>query len=706
MSKPNRTNLIVCVLFLALAVAGGIPRATEAADGASAIALLAPAKSDTQISREIIKRLQQRHYRKVELDDRFSHRAFDRYLAELDSNRSYFLAADVAEFEKYRYRLDDLSKSGNLGPAFKIFNRYQQRLAERLEYLIAQLKCCYDQLDFDLEEYIQIDRSDAQWIESPNAMDALWQRRLKNDVLNLKLEGTPAEDIPQRLIERYRSRLSRLGQNNPGDVIQIYLNAMTQIFDPHTQYFAPRVSENFNIRMSLSLEGIGAILQTENDFTKVVSLVPAGPADKAGQLKPGDRIVAVAQGAGGEMVDVIGWRIDDVVQLIRGPKNTVVRLKIIPADVSDEHLTRTVQITRNTVKLEDQTAQKEVLELDYEGRTYKIGVIDIPTFYVDFKGQQTGQADYRSTTRDVHRLLDELVAEGVQGIVVDLRDNGGGALQEVNSLVGLFIETGPTVQVRNRRGQSSQLADKDPQIVFDGPLCVLVNRLSASASEIFAGAIQDYGRGIVTGSQTFGKGTVQSLLNLEKGQLKLTVAKFYRISGASTQHRGIVPDIIFPSIYDSQNIGESTHPEALPWDTIAPLRHHGKPLPLELVAQIQALHNRRVQSSQEYALLMAELENQARNRLKTKISLQAAARTRERDENQQWRLMMANKRRQAKELKPFATFAEMSAHYESESGGTENQADQYPDPYLTESAYALLDFIRLAPTPRHQIGQR
>ncbi|MCS5575373.1 MAG: S41 family peptidase, partial [Pseudomonadales bacterium] len=355
--------------------------------------------------------------------------------------------------------------------------------------------------------------------------------------------------------KRFRNRLSRTQKTNSEDVYQLYMNSYTRTYDPHTQYFSPRTSENFNINMSLSLEGIGAALQLEDEYTKVISLIPAGPADKTGQLKPNDRIVGVGQGEAGEMVDVIGWRLDEVVQLIRGKKGTIVRLDVIPAANPDDSASRIISITRNKVELEEQSAQSEVIELEQFGHVHKIGVIDIPTFYVDFKALQIGDRNFKSTTRDVKRLLRELIAEKVDGVVIDLRDNGGGSLQEAKMLTGLFIDRGPTVQIRSKSNRVDILDDRDISVIYDGPLAVLVNRLSASASEIFAGAIQDYERGIIIGSQTFGKGTVQSLLPLNRGQLKLTQAKFYRISGESTQERGIIPDIIYPANYDPNSIG-------------------------------------------------------------------------------------------------------------------------------------------------------
>ena len=420
---------------------------------------------------------------------------------------------------------------------------------------------------------VPLDVENLQWAKNQAELDDRWRKQLKNQVLSLKLADKPENEIVPTLQKRYTSQLKSVKQYNSQDVFQIYANALTELYDPHTNYLSPRSTENFNINMSLSLEGIGAVLQMDDEYTKVSSLVAKGPADKQGDLQPADRIVAVGQGVDGPLEDVIGWRLDEVVELIRGPKDTTVRLEVIPAKSKSADERKIITIVRNKVKLEEQSAQKKVIEIPEGNKVIKVGVIDIPAFYIDFDAMRRGDKDYKSTTRDVKNLLQELEAEGVDGIIVDLRNNGGGSLQEANELTGLFIEYGPTVQIRHssRRVWRDGKRLKGPY--YEGPLVVLVNRLSASASEIFAGAMQDYQRGIIVGDRSFGKGTVQTLIPLTEGQLKITESKFYRISGESTQHRGVVPDVEFPSIYDTEEIGESALDHALNWDQISPIRH-------------------------------------------------------------------------------------------------------------------------------------
>ena len=608
----------------------------------------------------------------------------------------YFLAEDIHSFDIFRHELDNALKRGNVAPAFTIFNNYQQRVYDRLTFLVDRIGQNFGDMRLDVEESLDVDREKAPWLTTEKELRELWRKQLKNEVLKRKLTGMPVEDIAKALGKRYRSQLNRTRLTNSEDAFRIYMNALTRIFDPHTQYFSPRMSENFKIQMSLSLEGIGAVLQSENEHTKVVRLVPAGPADKGKALMPGDRIIGVGQGADAEMVDVVGWRLDDVVQLIRGPKGTVVRLEILPAGMDDGYQPRTISIKRNTVKLEEQSARKSILDLDHDGRTYKIGVIEIPTFYLDFQAFHAGRSDYKSTTRDVHRLLRELTAARVDGIIVDLRDNGGGALQEANELTGLFIEKGPTVQVRKANGSISALLDEDPKIVYSGPLVVMVNRMSASAAEIFAGAIQDYRRGIITGTQTFGKGTVQSLLDLEYGQLKLTFANFYRISGKSTQHQGVHPDIAYPPIYDFNKIGESALPDALPWSTIRPARY--KPLPpmKPLVNRIRVKHQNRSKTSPDFAYLIESIEDLKENRQQTQLPLDEETRRRLIDDREKHMLVIENKRRLAKGLAPLKELEDVDGETDEAAGNGEADKPKEPDPLLMETGRVLADFIALS----------
>ena len=655
--------------------------------------LLLPTKEQSITSKDIISNLKNYHYIDTAFDDKLSSKFLDHYLSDLDNQRIFFNKDDINEFEKLRYRLDNYLKQGDLLPGFFIFNRYQERYAQRLTFLLDQLKDGIDNFDFTIDETIEVDREDAPWAADTKALHKLWRQRLKNDILNLKLSKKTDKEISELLSKRYKYQLSRGYQTKGEDAYRIYMNALTMSIDPHTQYFSPRLTENFNIQMRLSLEGIGAMLQTDEEYTKIVRLVHAGPAEKSKKLSPGDRITGVGQGAKGNIVDVVGWRIDDVVDLIRGPKNTVVQLQIIPADAVDDHNTKIVSITRGTVKLEDQAASKKVTSFKNNGQTFKIGVIEIPTFYIDFQALQNGDPEYKSTTRDVRRLLLELEKEKVDGIVVDLRNNGGGSLQEANELTGLFIKSGPTVQIRSLNGQTSKMNDPDPKIVYDGPLAILINRMSASASEIFAGAIQDYGRGIIIGTQTFGKGTVQSLRKLDHGQLKLTIATFYRVSGQSTQHRGVIPNIVFPEIYDKEEIGESSLPEAIPWDTIKPVRFNRFSNFAPFINELRKKHKERINDSIEFACIVEEIDRTRSNQNKTSISLHEKTRKKEKEELEKWRIDLENKRRKVRGEKPIKSMEELEK--ENDPYHDKKDDDKEYDPMLVEAENILIDYIKL-----------
>lgn len=667
---------------------------------------LEPLDAHKGTSLTIVDQLRHNHYVKRTIDDRTSSQIFERYLELLDGGRSYFLASDTQKFERYRYTLDDALKKGNLDPAFEIFNVYRTRLADRLQFLITRMEAGVEDMDFTKDEDLELDRELAPWPATMAEMDAYWQLRLKATVLSMKLNGKSLEEIGEVLAKRYRNRLHRTTQTNSEDAFQIYVNAFASTYDPHTQYFSPRTSENFNITMSLSLEGIGAVLSNQDEYTTVMRLVPAGPADKSGLIQPEDRIIAVAQGSKGKMVDVVGWRLDDVVELIRGPAGSRVQLEIIPNGQEDS---RVIQITRNTVTLEEQSAQKRLLTYERDGRTRKIGVIDVPTFYVDFKAQQRGDANYKSTTRDVHRLIEELTQEGMDGLIVDLRNNGGGSLAEANSLTGLFIKLGPTVQVKSANNRVNPYYDNDNKVAWAGPLVVLVNRLSASASEIFAGAMQDYQRGLIVGAQTFGKGTVQTLIPLNHGQLKLTQAKFYRISGQSTQHQGVIPDIAYPDIYDAESIGESALDGALPWDVIAPARYRRTDQPIRaLVDTLKAQHQTRAGEDPEFAYLRAITEHSRELRDDTLISLNEEKRRKEKMQEDDWRLALENDLRRANglpQLENLEDLEENSSALARATGGppplasvggeTQATAEQDVDALLREGGNILLDFISL-----------
>jgi len=644
---------------------------------------ISPSGEHSGIALEVLDKLSHGHYEQIRLDDEMSSRVFDTYLKALDPRKNYFLASDIAEFEPLRYRIDDLVKKGELNAVFRIFNRYRQRLAERIDFMLNTIDAKLDQFDFKKDEVLEIDREDSPWPASKAELDELWSKRLKSDVLNLILTDKDRAEIKETLKRRYSNQLLRLQQTNAMDVFQTFMNAFVQAFDPHSAYFAPHQSENFNIYMSLSLEGIGAVLQSDGEYVKVLRLVKGGPAEKAGELAAEDRIVGVGQGVDGEIVDILGMRLDEVVTLIRGPKETTVRLEIIPASSKTEQR-KVIKIVRNKVNLEEQQASKDVIEIETGKGSRKIGIIRIPTFYADFRAMQAGDPSYKSTTRDVKGLLDELKEENVSGLVIDLRNNGGGSLQEA-----------PTVQIRNGRGMVRVNRDSDPEIEYEGPLAVLVNRLSASASEIFAGAIQDYERGVVLGAQTFGKGTVQTLIPVRKGQLKLTQAKFYRISGDSTQHRGVIPDLELPATIDENEIGESSLDNAMSWDSIESTSHRDYGTIDSYVPTLAARHKARIAKDPDFVHLLSRIKNLEEERKHTTISLSEPKRLAEKKKEEVWELEIENRRRLAKGQKAFSTIEELE-EYNQKKQKNKDDAPPEDDPILKEAASILSDYIELS----------
>lgn len=599
--------------------------------------VILPENDHSKISQVISRIFGRYHYNKVEMNDSISSDIFNKYISMLDNNKLYFLQSDIDEFQTFRFELDDDIYSGNLEPGYKIFNTYKQRFQQRMEHVFDLLK---SEFDFTIDENYMPDRENEPWAETSAQLDDIWRKRIKNEALNLKLEGKEWDKISELLSNRYKNYHKAILQYNSEDVFQLYLNSYAEIIDPHTSYFSPHTSENFKINMSLSLEGIGAQLSSENDYTKVVRIIKGGPADKGKELKENDKIVAVGQGDDGEMVDVIGWRIDDVVEMIRGEKGTTVRLSVLKADAGADAVPEEIKIVRDKVKLEDQAAQKEVFGVDEKAVNFEIGVIEIPAFYMDFEGKNRGDLDYKSTTKDVKRILEELQKEGVDGVIIDLRNNGGGSLQEAVDLTGLFIKDGPVVQVKNSTGFVDVEYDPDDNIVYDGPLAVLVNRYSASASEIFSGAIQDYERGIIVGEQTFGKGTVQNLIDLnrfipskteKRGQIKLTIAKYYRVTGSSTQNKGVVPDIQFPSAVDADEFGESAEPTALPWDEIKPTKFNKFSNLKEFIPALQEEHDKRIAKNIEFQYIFEDINEYHKKKEKKTYSLNEEVRKKDRE---------------------------------------------------------------------------
>ena len=687
--------IISAVFFCCLTwgISGQVSGQTTTPAAENTLTTLTSTKEQKKINDDIVKLIRHRHYLKVSIDDQLSSKVLDRFLNELDPARSYFYASDIQEFEaKYRYKLDEAFKKDDLAPGFEIFNRYQQRVVERLTEVIARLEKGLDNMEFDIDETLRIDRKDIPWPDSETAMQELWRKRLKNNVLTLKLTDKSLEEIQETLLKRYKNQLNRILQNSNDDVFEFYMNSLALSIDPHTQYFSPHRTENFNINMSLSLEGIGAVLQTEEEYTKVQRLIAGGPAERSKLLKASDRIVGVAQGIDGEMLDIVGWRIDEVVNKIRGPKGSLVRLEIIPADAADEHQTKVIRIVRDKVKLEEQAAKKELIEIKRDSGTYKIGIIDIPTFYADFKGMSAGNQDYKSTTKDVRKLIGELLAEGVKGIIIDLRDNGGGSLQEANSLTGLFIGLGPTVLVRSAGGRVDIIRDHDPKLVYSGPLVVLVNRMSASASEIFAGAIQDYNRGIILGSQTFGKGTVQSLMPLPKGQLKATTAKYYRISGQSTQNKGVIPDLEYPDVFNVDDIGESSLPEVMAWDRINSIPYQTYYDMANLLPRLRQKYNDRMRLNPHYFYVLERKKRFEEMSSRKEVSLSESKRSQESEQADQWRLELENKLRKDFNKPPLENLDELKNDHGIESADDSEENEDYMQ---LEAAEVFVDFIEL-----------
>ena len=671
-------------------------------------ALIEYSDSQRETVVEMIEQLEERHYAKLKYDDTLSSQHLDSYIDSLDRGKMFFLASDLAEFEKYRTVMDDQLNEGTLDAGFVIFNRFHQRLEQRMETILSTLPEAVAGFDFTIDESYLLDLDDRAWATTEAELDDRWRKQLKNQVLSLKLADKPEDEIVPTLEKRYRNQLKRVQQYNNQDVFQIYANALTELYDPHTNYLSPRRSENFNINMSLSLEGIGAVLQMEDEYTKVTRLVAKGPADKQGELHPSDRIVAVGQGEKGELEDVIGWRLDEVVELIRGPKDSTVRLEVIPAKAKTTDQRKVITIVRNEVKLEEQSAQKRILEIPDGDQVIKVGVIDIPAFYIDFDAMRRGDKEYKSTTRDVKKLLQELQDEGVDGIVVDLRNNGGGSLQEANELTGLFIEYGPTVQIRHSSRRVWRDGKRLKSDYYEGPLVVLVNRLSASASEIFAGAIQDYERGIIVGDRSFGKGTVQTLLPLTEGQLKITESKFYRISGESTQHRGVVPDVEFPTVYDTEEIGESALDHALNWDQINPVRHHRYNDLSTVLPRVTTQFHDRSEHNPDFVFLEDQIGLAQQTREITELPLNEKTRIALRESQEEKALNIENKRRKAKgeelltsldeeELDENGLLVENEVHGSSVDAedNEEEKEEEEPDVLLTEAGNVLVDVLLL-----------
>lgn len=639
-----------------------------------------PDEQQSLVIKEVVALIENYNYKKLTLNDSISSLVLDKYIKALDPYKSYFLASDIKDFEQFRKTLDDGFRNGDLSAPFYIFNVYSKRYNETLDYAIAHIK---DKYNFNENDSYVFDREKMPWVNSTVELNDIWRKRVKYELENLQIAGTPEAKNVETLTKRYQNLKSQSAKLNNQDVFQMIMDAFTETIDPHTNYFNPTNAQQFNEDMARSFEGIGARLKMENDILKIDEILPGGPAYKSKLLNSGDRIIGIAQETG-DFEDIIGWRIDAAVAKIKGPKGTKVRLKIIPVGKDMSSKPVIIELTRARIIMEDQSAKKEVKTIQSNGKDFKIGIITVPGFYADFKAANAGDPNYKSTTRDVKLLIDTLKnKDKVDAIVMDLRANGGGSLVEAIALTGLFIDKGPVVQVKDLKGNIEVSEDENPGVAWSGPFGVMVDRLSASASEIFAGAIQDYGRGIIIGTQTYGKGTVQSSIDLNKlvnpsvlqrlaslvkgpaainvrgdqsgipqlGQINLTMAKFYRVNGSSTQHKGVMPDIVMPSYYPMDKIGEDTEPSALAWDTIQ--KSNFIPVAdLKLVTpQLVKLHEERMAKSADYKGLIDDIAEMKKRDLETSVTLNEGKLKAERDSLETKTLEKINKLRASRGLK-------------------------------------------------------
>lgn len=639
------------------------------------------------------------HYRKLKLNDSLSAAIYDKYIDGIDHSRLYYLASDLAEFEKYKLSFDDYLQNRELDVPFNIYNVFRKRYQERSDYIQSLLKDGKP-FDYSVDESINTDREKAEWAKSADELNDTWRKYLKSEALDLKLAGKADTAVVSMLRDRYKNRDRALGRIRTEQVFQMFMNSYAESMDPHTSYMAPTSADRFKQEMSQSLEGIGALLGEEDNYVKIKEVIPGGPAFKGKQLKAEDKIVAVAQGDDGKMVDIVGWFVDDAVKLIKGPKATVVRLQIISADALPGNPPKEYRLVREKIKLEEQRAKKEIVSINSGKKDYKIGVIDIPLFYRDFEGAQHKEKEFSSTTRDVQKIITELQAENVDGIVIDLRNNGGGSLTEAVSLTGLFINRGPVVQVKEGPGEVEVQSDNDPTIAYDGPMAVMVNRFSASASEIFAAAIQDYKRGIIVGEQTYGKGTVQTLIDLNQwvpketdqlGQVKLTVAKFYRINGSSTQLKGVMPDMELPTAFKINEYGEGSQPSALPWDQIASSKYEVTThINDKVISQLHDKYNQRLKSDEELKTLVKTLDEFKKARENKMVSLQETKRKVEREEAEKKRAAM-------KQLGEEGDDDEDEP--DTKTAAAPKEVKKKKDIYLTETGRMLADLIVISKEP-------
>jgi len=682
---------LAALLVVATVVLGPAVPVLAKQTGPVAPTVLETTPRERQVARLVTRFVERAHYSRVTVDDSLSEATLKTYLETLDPSRHNFLQSDIAYFNRYRTTLDDSLRRGDMEPVFDIFRIYRLRAQQNIAYAISLLD---QQPDFTVDEDYVFAREKLPWIATPVEMQDLWRRRVKNDALSLLLADKDWKETGDILRKRYQRVLDRVNGLDSDEVFETFMNSFARTLDPHSSYLSPRQSEEYRIQMSLSYQGIGASLQLDEDFVQVMNVIPGGPAAIDGRLKARDRITAVGQGSAGELVDVVGWQLDDVVQLIRGPSGSKVRLQVVAGDAAPGAPETMLELTRDKIKLEEQAAKKSVVPVKRGGETVNIGVITVPSFYQDFDARNRGEKDYISTTRDVRRLLGELRKDRVEGLVLDLRGNGGGHLDEATALTGLFIDRGPVVQLRATSGEIQVLEDPVPAVAYNGPLVVLVDRFSASASEIFAAAIQDYRRGIVIGQQTFGKGTVQNLYPLDQygsrsgtdqglGQLTLTMGKFYRVNGGSTQHKGVIPDIELPSPIDSSVIGESSRDRALPWDQIAATSFRAGTSLDAAIAALTRYENAELSGTADMKYLEAGIAAADQSRALERVSLNLEARRKERESERQAALARENTWRTARGLATISDVADAAP-------------DETPDPLLDTAASMAVEYSRLA----------
>jgi carboxyl-terminal processing protease len=708
--KEMLKRILVATFTAAVIACQATPKPQKVVEG---IPNIMPDEKQSLVARQIVALIENYNYKKIVVNDSISSIVLDKYIKALDPYRNYFLASDIKDFEQFRTTLDDSFRDGDLSAPFYIFNIYSKRYNETLDYAMAHIK---DKYDFNQQDTYVFNREKMPWVTSIATLNDIWKKKVKYELVNLKLAGTSDVKNAETLTKRYKNLKLQSSKLNNQDVFQLLMDAFTGAIDPHTNYFNPSNASQFNEQMSRSIEGIGAYLQSENDVLKIAEVTPGGPAYKSKQLHAGDRIIGVAQ-ADGEFEDIIGWRLDNAVAKIKGPKGTVVRLKIIPVghDMSSKPVI--IEITREKIVMEDQSAKKEVKTIHTNGKPYKIGIINVPAFYIDSKAAIAKEANYKSTTRDVKLLIDTLKnKDKVDAIVMDLRGNGGGSLLEAIDLTGLFIDQGPVVQVKDQKGEVEVDSDENPGVAWSGPFGVLVDRTTASASEIFAGAIQDYGRGVIIGTQTYGKGTVQQPIDLNKlvnpsilerlaslvkldstgkpvqkaevpqlGQINLTIAKFYRVNGSSTQHKGVMPDITLPSFYPMDKVGEDTEPSALPWDEIQKSDFVAVANLGTLKTELAKLHETRMEKSLDYKILVQDIADMKKRNLETSVTLNEAKLKAEREVLEVKSLEKINKLRATRGLAPV------------KKGDKIKKSENF-DFLEDETLRVMADYIQLKPT--------